>query len=58
MQLPNDPIILLSYINTKLRDECGSLDDLCDRYEIDKTSLCAKLSDAGFCYNQATNQFV
>jgi hypothetical protein len=29
MNIPNDPAILLSYINTKLRDEYSNLDDLC-----------------------------
>ncbi len=29
MQLPKDPVILLSYINTQLRDFYPSLDELC-----------------------------
>ena len=32
--LPKDPIILLGYINTKLRDFYSSLDLLCDDMEV------------------------
>ena len=46
MSLPEDPIILLSYINTKLRDECKSLDGFCDKYEVDKALITSKLKSA------------
>lgn len=58
MNLPTDPIILLSYINTKLRDECKSLDDFCDKYEVDKALITSKLKSVGYSYNKAVNQFV
>ena len=35
--LPQDPNILLSYINTKLRDQYPSLDALCD--DLDEVCL-------------------
>lgn len=56
--LPNDPIILLSYINTKLRDECKSLDDFCDKYEVDKADIIKKLKEVNYTYNSSRNQFV
>lgn len=56
--LPNDPFILLSYVNTKLRDECKSLEDFCDRYEVDKAFLIEKLFHIDYEYNQVRNQFV
>ena len=56
--LPEDPIILLSYVNTKLRDECKSLDDFCDKYEVDKAMLINKLSSVNYRYNKTVNQFV
>ena len=56
--LPQDPIILLSYVNTKLRDECKSLDDFCEKYEVDKASLISKLKAVNYTYNPARNQFV
>lgn len=58
MNLPTDPITLLSYINTKLRDECKSLDDFCDKYEVDKALITSKLKSVGYTYNKAVNQFV
>ena len=40
MQLPNDPIMLMSVINLKLRDFYSNLDALCDDMNIDKEELC------------------
>lgn len=55
--LPQDPYILLSYVNTKLRDEYGSLDALCDGLDEDKAGLVDKLSGAGYAYDPDSNQF-
>ena len=43
MNMPNDPVILLSYINTKLRDEYESLDELCRSLCVDREELEKKL---------------
>ena len=48
MELPNDPIMLMSVINMKLRDLYGSLDELCEDMNIDREDLCKKLNLAGF----------
>ncbi|MBO4920349.1 MAG: DUF4250 domain-containing protein, partial [Lachnospiraceae bacterium] len=42
MYLPSDPNILLSLINTKLRDDFASLDDLCNSLDVDKEELLNK----------------
>lgn len=55
--LPQDPYILLSYVNTKLRDEYSSLGALCDGLDADKAELVEKLSGAGYAYDPDTNQF-
>ena len=55
--LPNDPMILLSYLNTKLRDEYGSLAALCEDLELDENELKAKLAAASFSYDAARNRF-
>jgi hypothetical protein len=55
--IPKDPIILLSFVNTKLRDECKSLDDFCSTYEVDKASLIATLKSIQYTYNTVANQF-
>ena len=46
--LPEDPMILFSFINTKLRDNYASLDELCDDMDISKADLVAKLGSVGF----------
>ena len=58
MALPNDPIMLLSMVNLKLRDFYPTLDALCDDLDADKEALCAKLSAAGYAYDPQCNQFV
>lgn len=56
--LPSDPMILLSYVNTKLRDEYDSLDDFCDREDIEKAQLVEKLGSIQYKYNKELNKFV
>ena len=48
--LPKDPMILLSWVNTQLRDEYPSLDALCADRELDRAALEATLEAVGFCY--------
>lgn len=55
--LPKDPFMLLSVINTKLRDDYGSLEELCSSLGIDRRSLEDKLKSAGFEYLPEINQF-
>ncbi len=58
MSLPNDPIILLSYINTQLRDFYPSLDELCKSLCVDKEEIKRKLSSVNYEYNKSLNKFV
>ena len=58
MTLPNDPIMLYSFINLKLRDYYSNLDALCDDMDINKEQLLAKLAAAGFTYDKDHNCFV
>lgn len=58
MAMPNDPVMLLSFVNLKLRDFYPSLDALCEDLEADRDALCAKLSAIGYEYSPARNQFV
>lgn len=57
MNLPNDPIILFSYINTKLRDEYRSLDELCKGLCVSREDIEKKLLSAGFVYSEEKNSF-
>ena len=58
MALPKDPYMLLSVVNTKLRDDYTDLNDLCASLGEDRSQLESKLKEAGFIYNPTTNQFV
>ncbi len=57
MPLPQDPIMLLSFVNTLLRDRYPTLDALCEDRETDRGALCARLEAVGFTYDAAHNQF-
>ena len=54
---PKDPMMLMSWVNMKLRDFYPSLEDLCSDMEIDPEDLVKKLSEAGFEYNRDLNKF-
>ncbi len=55
--IPQDPNILLSYVNTKLRDEYSSLDALCDDLNGDQAELTKAMAGLGYAYDHETNQF-
>ncbi len=57
MKIPNDPHILLSFINTKLRDEYHSLEDLCKSLNIIQLELENKLAGINYTYVRELNQF-
>ena len=48
---PKDPAMLMSWINLKLRDFYGDLDELCDDLEIDRNEVETILKEAGLEYN-------
>lgn len=55
--LPQDPVILLSYVNTQLRDFYGSFQDLCDDRGIAGGEIEEKLSAIGYRYSKEHNRF-
>lgn len=57
MELPNDPMMLMSTVNMYLRDSYSSLDELCGSLDIDRNELEEKLRAAGFEYSQENNKF-
>lgn len=57
MELPNDPMMLFSMVNMKLRDNYASLDELCDDMDVDKEMLLNKLKAVGFEYSKEHNKF-
>jgi len=57
MSLPKDPMILLSFVNTKLRDEFTDLEEFCMEEDISIESLKEQLESIGFQYNETIRQF-
>lgn len=57
MELPQDPAILLSFINTMLRDKYKNLGELCEDYNIKKSYITEKLKFLGYEYSKTYNQF-
>lgn len=56
--LPSDPIILLSYVNTQLRDNYSNLEEFCRAKDTEPDALCATLAKIDYYYDKETNQFV
>ena len=56
--LPQDPMILLSYLNTKLRDEYVSLEELCADMDLQQAVIEEKLGALGFRYAPERNRFL
>ncbi len=58
MNLPNDPAMLLSVVNTKLRDFYKNLDELCDDMDVDKEEIINKLKSICYEYDENSNKFI
>ena len=56
--IPNDPIMLLSYVNTQLRDNYSSLDDFCASLDVEKQMIMDKLKTVNYEYSEELNKFV
>ena len=57
MALPKDPVMLLSFVNTQLRDNYSGLKELAAAYDIDEKELCDKLAQIDYKYDETVNQF-
>lgn len=57
MNLPKDPVMLLSVVNTALRDHYPSLDALVEDNDLDKEELISILAVIDYHYDSKTNQF-
>lgn len=56
--IPNDPVMLLSFVNTQLRDNYSSLEEFIFAYQCDREELVAKLKSIDYEYNKELNKFV
>ena len=55
--LPSDPMILMSFINLKLRDYYPTLEDLCDDLDVSVEDVVGPLTKAGFTYDAERRRF-
>lgn len=56
--MPKDPVMLLSFINMKLRDEFPSLVELCKSLDADMSEIEEKLKTINYSYDPERNQFI
>lgn len=57
LELPKDPVMLYSFLNTKLRDFYSSFDALCEDMDLNKDDILSKLAVMGFEYDEKMNRF-
>lgn len=56
--IPNDPVMLLSFVNLKLRDYYTDLEQFCEELDVAKAELEEKLAGIDYHYDRERNQFV
>ncbi|MBR4760456.1 MAG: DUF4250 domain-containing protein [Lachnospiraceae bacterium] len=56
--IPKDPVMLLSFVNTQLRDNYSSLSDLAASYGVSEQEIKEKIGSIGYTYNEEQNRFV
>ena len=57
MPIPQDPMILVSWLNTHLRDHYASLELLCEDLQLSQSEICQKLAALGYDDAPARNRF-
>lgn len=58
MNLPKDPVMLLSVVNTQLRDNYPSLAELAGAYMTTEDSIKEALASVDYHYDESRNQFI
>ena len=58
MSLPKDPVMLLSVVNTKLRDFYPNLEELAAAEGITVEEITEKLNSINYIYSEDCNQFI
>lgn len=56
--IPQDPVMLLSFVNLKLRDFYKSLDAFCEDLCTDRETIVNRLASIDYHYDEERNQFV
>lgn len=58
MNMPKDPVMLLSFVNTQLRDHYSSLEELAAAYMVDASEIKEKLAAINYVYQEEQNKFI
>lgn len=58
MNIPKDPVMLVSFLNLKLRDRYASFDALCEDLELDKETTANIVAAIDYHYIPEHNQFL
>lgn len=56
--IPKDPMMLLSYVNTQLRDFYPDLQSFCEDKNVEVREITDKLSSIDYEYDRELNRFV
>ena len=56
--MPKDPVMLMSFLNTQLRDNYPSLEELCAAYMVNPEEIKEKLAAINYTYDEKLNKFV
>lgn len=56
--IPKDPVMLLSFVNMKLRDFYKDVESLCMDYDVTVEEISAKLEPLGYMYDRTLNQYI
>ena len=56
--IPKDPVMLLSYLNTQLRDFYPDMDELCRALDLDRKTVDVAMASIDYAYDSAKNQYV
>lgn len=57
MNLPKDPVLLLSVVNTQLRDNYSSIEELAAAYMVSVEEIITKLATINYTYDREQNRF-
>ncbi len=58
MNIPKDPVILLSFLNTQLRDHFSSLEELLSAYMLSEEDILSKMNSIQYTYDKDSNRFI
>lgn len=58
MSIPSNPVILLSYLNTQLRDNYPSFTELCKAMDLDENDIRIRLREINYEYDPDLNRFM